>query len=209
MQKFTIARNYFLAKPTEAYFHQYYKGFQVEGNPDFINTLKNTFANESKFAIRRAINQVKEILLEDLPQIPSLINRPDSVLCTCIPRAKAREFFTTPLQLGFSQAVREAANELDFLEDGKECIIRTSNTYTTHFRGPVKNYVNDGKSPYKGITKDSCYIDKDRIKGRVVLLVDDIYTITVNIDEDCIQALYDYGAKEVIFYAIAYTKRDA
>ena len=37
-----------------------------------------------------------------------------------------------------------------------------------------------------------------------IILIDDIYTSGCNIDEDCIQALYDNGANRVVFYAIAY-----
>lgn len=38
-------------------------------------------------------------------------------------------------------------------------------------------------------------------------MIDDIYTETVNIDEDAIQALLDNGAQAVVFYAVAKTKK--
>lgn len=41
--------------------------------------------------------------------------------------------------------------------------------------------------------------------GTRILLIDDIYTKTVNIDEDAIQALLNKGARQVFFYAIGYT----
>jgi predicted amidophosphoribosyltransferase len=41
--------------------------------------------------------------------------------------------------------------------------------------------------------------------GKDILLIDDIYTKTVNIDEDAIQALLSKGAKSVSFYAIGFT----
>lgn len=65
---------------------------------------------------------------------------------------------------------------------------------------------NSGSKPYPGITRETCYIDKEKIKNKTIILIDDIYTKTVNIDEDCIQALLDAGAKDVIFYAIARTQ---
>ena len=68
------------------------------------------------------------------------------------------------------------------------------------------NEQNDGMEPYPGITNDTCIIETDLIKGKNIILVDDIYTKNVNIDEDCIQALYDAGAKKVVFYAIAKTR---
>jgi len=47
----------------------------------------------------------------------------------------------------------------------------------------------------------------NNIKNKDIILVDDIYTISANVDEDCIQFLLDNGARTVIFYAIAYTDR--
>ena len=54
------------------------------------------------------------------------------------------------------------------------------------------------------MTKDTCSISDDVI-GKDILLIDDLYTKTVNIDEDCIQALLDKGARSVIFYSIGKT----
>jgi predicted amidophosphoribosyltransferase len=59
-------------------------------------------------------------------------------------------------------------------------------------------------SPF-GKTKDTCLISNEII-GKDILLIDDIYTKSINIDEDAIQALLDKGAKSVIFYAVAKTK---
>ena len=39
------------------------------------------------------------------------------------------------------------------------------------------------------------------------MLIDDIYTLGVNVVEDCIQALYDRGARQVIFYAVGRTDK--
>ena len=86
---------------------------------------------------------------------------------------------------------------------GEEVIKRHTNTKTTHLRRPTE-FANDGKLPYPGITKDTCFLS-DKIAGRDVILIDDIYTETVNIDEDMIQALLDSGTKSVIFYAIGKT----
>ena len=66
---------------------------------------------------------------------------------------------------------------------------------------------NDGERPYPGITKETCRINADMIRDQNVILIDDIYTSGVNIDEDCIQVLFESGAKGVMFYAVAYTRR--
>ena len=39
------------------------------------------------------------------------------------------------------------------------------------------------------------------------ILIDDLYTASVNIDEDAIQALFDNGARSVIFYSLGKTIR--
>ena len=58
--------------------------------------------------------------------------------------------------------------------------------------------------PYAGITNDTCTLS-DEIIGKDILLIDDLYTKTVNIDEDCLQALIDKGARSVYFYSIGKT----
>ena len=49
-------------------------------------------------------------------------------------------------------------------------------------------------------------IDNNFVEGKNVILVDDIYTKDVNVAEDCIQTLFDFGAKDVILYTVAKTK---
>ena len=58
--------------------------------------------------------------------------------------------------------------------------------------------------PYAGITNDTCTLS-DSIVGKNILLIDDLYTKTINIDEDCLQALIDKGAKQVYFYSVGKT----
>lgn len=107
-------------------------------------------------------------------------------------------------QMHFQISVSVACDYLNSIENGTSTIVRKIDTATTHLaRSSAKN---DGPMPYPGITNDTCYIDKSKIYGREVLLIDDIYTRYCNIDEDCIQALLSYGAKRVVFYSVAYTK---
>ena len=68
----------------------------------------------------------------------------------------------------------------------------------------MEGFVNDGLNPYVGITNATCRIS-DNVIGKDILLIDDIYTMTVNIDEDAIQALLSKGANSVSFYAIGKT----
>lgn len=87
--------------------------------------------------------------------------------------------------------------------DGSDYIIRHTDTRTTHLN--KSGHGGDGDLPYPGITMDTCYLS-DEIRGKRILLIDDIYTKTVNVDEDCIQALLDKGAEKVILLTIARTK---
>ena len=103
-------------------------------------------------------------------------------------------------QLYFSLGVSEALNVLKCAENGSYVIKRIKNTTTTHLINTSAE--NDGARPYPGITKDTCSFNIDRIIGRDIILIDDIYTSGVNVDEDCIQALFDLGAKRIVFYSI-------
>lgn len=207
-----IQKNRFLREPARGYYNCLYKGYEVENNPDFLNKLKNTFNSESIYTLNASKKEVAKRIAEDIPVIMSRYGLKACIL-VAIPRAKRFDTYT-PQQMYFRDAVSDAAKSIPGVEDGSSCIIRHTNTRTTHLRentgrwtpqGRVEN--NDGKLPYPGITKETCNIDESMIKGKNVILVEDIYTKYCNIDEDCIQALLDKGAKMVIFYAIAYTRR--
>ena len=90
------------------------------------------------------------------------------------------------------------------LDNQTSAIIREKNTKTTH-NWRLEN--NTGDMPYKGITNDTCKINKNAILNKNIILVDDIYTEGVNTIEDCLQTLLDNGAKNVILYVIAKTRR--
>lgn len=213
MEYFKIKSNCFLRKDLIGYYDCYYTGFGQDDNPDYLNVLKNTFSDTPFSKLNAAKKTVSDIILKDIPEIMES-EELNSCIMVVVPRAKALNSYT-PEQLYFRDAVSEAAKRLPGVEDGTGCIVRHTNTRTTHLRENVgrvtrngKETINDGRLPYPGITKDTCIIDSPSIKGKTVILVDDIYTKTCNIDEDCIQALIDNGASEVVFYAIAYTRRN-
>lgn len=203
INKFVISGNSFLTTPIQAYFHQYYTGYKQPDNPDFINTLKNTFNSESTISLEVAKNKVIDILLEDVQAIIKEQNINNFVLI-CVPRAKILESYR-PSQLMLKEAVQAVAGVV--ATDGTNYIKRIVDTKTTHLRNAVMSVANDGPEPYPGITVNTCKIDKKNIFNKNIILIDDIYTKSVNIDEDCIQALLDNGAKKVIFYSIAFTRR--
>lgn len=206
MNRFTIEQNRFLTRNVNAFYHHDYTGgeWRNQGTIEsYIVTLKNTFQNESDLKLNSAIQKIKEILLVDLPQVLRItgIVRPTVVV---VPRAKVENTYI-PKQLLFKQTINDLVNSTGNLINGTNFIIRHTNTFTTHLR--YANVQNDGQTPNQfgpGITQNTCHISTN-VRGRDILLIDDLYTRTVNVDEDAIQALFDNGANNVIFYSIGKT----
>lgn len=148
-----------------------------------------------------APNQYGEIECTTLYSRSRISFAEENVLVCRIPRSKIN---LQDSQLLFQLAIREAIELVNDewslntnykLIDGIDCIKRIKAVPTTHLTGD---------RAYPGITQDSCFIS-DEVQGRTILLIDDIYTLGVGVVEDCIQALYDKGAKKVIFYAVGRT----
>lgn len=181
-------------------------------NPQFILDLKNTFDNESIQTLKAAKETAKDIIVRWAPEV---MRRMNLRTCTmvCIPRAKAFDSYTDT-QMYLLKAVSEAAQALSDrgVTDGTGAIRRVVSTKTTHLPDRTERVTagggreaNTGDKPYPGITKRTCQIDAAQIRGREILLVDDIYTGGVYIDEDCIQALYDAGAARVVLFTLSRT----
>lgn len=204
MTPFTIESNLYLSKNIQAYYHTDFGGTQLPNNPNYLYKLKNDpHHNWTAFRIQEAQKDLLRVLVADLPHIQNHINKRPITICV-VPRAKADNIYSSN-QLLFKATVRNAVIALgnNFI-DGTNFIQRHTNTKTTHIRQPINGYDNDGSSPYVGITNATCNIS-NHVIGKDVLLIDDIYTRTVNIDEDVIQALIDKGANSVSFYAIGKT----
>lgn len=204
INRFIINRNAHLKREITGYYHQYYTGYKQPDNPDFLNVLKNTFNTESQRTLIDARDRVIDISMNDLPLIIKEIGL-SNCICVCVPRAKAFGTYSRS-QLMFEEAISLAANNIQGVIDGTDYIVRYKNTRTTHLRNMPREQ-NDGEMPYPGITMDTCRIYRQGINNQNIILIDDIYTKSVNIAEDCIQALLCNGAKNVIFYSIGYTRR--
>ena len=201
-----IESNEYLSKQTLAFYSFYYRGYGKMYNPDFINNLKNQFANYSPEKLKSAYMNLLRVVVRDFLYITNILTN-ECLTVVCIPRSKAEDEYIPNQQLfrtGIQQAVKYLHEKKGIgLLDGTHYISRHTNTKTTHLsKSPLIN--NDGRMPYVGITKDTCEINPN-VKNRDILLVDDIYTKTINIDEDAIQALYDAGAKSVTFYSVCKT----
>jgi hypothetical protein len=213
MKRFILEANNFLLKEIHSFYHTDYLGYRCEGNPDFLNVLKNTNDSYSKKSLENAVSQLDPIF-KDIFDIAYTHNefKFDWPLTICIvPRSKITY---NKNQLLFRSAIidfiSEIVNDLNraqyhqIFEDGSDYLTRTSNLYTTNAPSNNPNYLNFGEIPYVGITKATCKIS-EKIKGKSILLIDDVYTKNTNIVEDTIQSLLDAGAKSVLFYAVGKT----
>jgi predicted amidophosphoribosyltransferase len=197
MMKYSVNRNGFLASDVNAFFHCDYIKYRAANNPDFIVELKNNFNNNSEFTLEQAQRKLASLLQSDLPKVAKVMGWIKPTVCV-MPRSKVHAHYGQN-QLGFVKTVAAALAEMSNFVDGSDYIVRKINTRTTHL-----STSNGGADPYVGITKDTCVIS-DQVKGKQIILVDDIYTRSVNIDEDAIQALLDCGAASVCLYTVART----
>lgn len=197
MKKFYIGENKYLEEKVLAFYNCDYIGYQKKGNPDFINHLKNMTNQHNELDLIEDFIEVSERFNRDMSTMFNKMKSKHYMVCV-MPRSKKESKYKQS-QLMFKKAISCCANKLGFI-NGVDAIVRIKDTKTTH-DWRLEN--NTGKNPYKGITKDTCKVNSYKIKGKNIVLVDDIYTEGVNVIEDCLQYLLDLGAKSVILYVIA------
>jgi hypothetical protein len=202
MIQFRIEPNKFLKERIQAFCHEDYRrgNWEIPGTiENLIRTLKNDkspFPSETD--LQDAEQTLSSILLNDLLDIQKITGLSNLTVCV-VPRAKVNY---NKDQLLFKSTIHNTVNKLNDFSDGTDFIIRHTDTRTTHRN--KAGFGGRGKMPYLGITKETCTISKE-VRSKNILLVDDLYTKTVNVDEDAIQALLDSGAQSVIFYAVGKT----
>lgn len=203
MLQFNIQSNDFLSQDIKAFYHADYIGggqWRVPGTiENVICTLKNDITPYSLDVLQNTSQRLERILMTELSQIPKLIGKSSLTVCV-IPRAKVNY---NANQLLFKATISSVVDRLGGLYNGTNYIVRHTDTKTTHLSRGISGG-GTGNAPYIGITKDTCSIS-DNVRGKDILLIDDLYTKTVNIDEDAIQSLLDKGAKSVVFYAVGKT----
>lgn len=203
MKKFLIPSNEFLNQDTLAFYHfEYYGGggrWKIDGSPEnIICTLKNDITPFSEPVLQLAQQRLGSILLVDLPEILRFTKLDNLTVCV-IPRAKVNY---RDNQLLFKATINEVLTSLNGFSNGINSIVRHRDTRTTHRN--KAGFGGNGDLPYPGITVNTCKISNN-ITDKDILLIDDLYTAGINIDEDAIQALLDRGAKSVIFYSVGRT----
>lgn len=193
----------FLRQDTNAFYHSDYNSggaWRVNNTiENMIWTLKND-VDPFPQRLLSAQQKLLEILIQDLPNILSVLGKNNMTICV-VPRSKAEGYYQ-PNQLLFRSLTSAVADLLPNFENGTNYILRHTNTRTTHLDRNGEG--GDGDLPYPGITQSTCTI-ADQVNGKDILLIDDLYTKNVNIDEDAIQALLDKSARSVTFYSIGKT----
>lgn len=203
LKRFDLIKNDFLKQSVFGFYHADFGGVSYPGNPNFLYKFKNDpHHNWSASQLEWAKRELRRVLHADLPAILHCLCLSSLTVCV-VPRAKSDNSYH-PDQLLFRDTVGKCARDIQGFQDGSHFILRHTNTRTTHLRKPDERFVNDGPLPYPGIAQDTCHFSNN-IQGRHILLVDDIYTKTVNIDEDMVQTLFNNGARFVVFYAVGNT----
>lgn len=193
----------FLQQDTTAFYHADYNSGSSWQIPGSIENLIWTFKNDvDPFPERLPYvqQQLSAILRQDLPEILQKVRKNNLTVCV-VPRSKAENYYRAD-QLLFRRVISNVTDQLPNFHNGTNFIVRHTNTRTTHLDRNGEG--GDGNLPYPGITKDTCTIS-EQVNGKDILLIDDLYTKSVNIDEDAIQALLDKGANSVTFYSVGKT----
>lgn len=178
-----------------------------------ILEVKNSFQSVEERRVFCARDEIARIASADLDKLVQMDdhfkkNRP---ILVAVPRSKPDHYWSA-LQLQFrpalSLAIKKSAivakgTKEKWIVDGIGWIQRVVETKTTHKR-KITDVENNGSEPYPGIAKDTCRLLGD-VRGKSIILVDDIYTADIGIDEDCLQFLLDNGAASVVLYTLGRT----
>ena len=193
-----IGKDAFLDRDIDLYFHDHYYGFSsAENTIKYVNYLKNDRRTFDKL-IPASEDRAAAVLAADLTE---LVDEYGPLTVCGIPRSK-REDAYSPEKMGLKRAIRKAITMNPNLSDGLDYIVRHTNTLCTH--RSYWGYGGDGEGPRPGLIRDTCYLSEE-ISGKDIVLVDDIYTAGVGIDEDGVQAILNAGAKSVIMYTFGCT----
>ncbi len=204
----TIGKNSYLKRDIDHYWrYRYLSASNGTNTPDGqisedIRNLKNQFHTTGSGQLQISSQRIKNEISEGLDfLIQQLAVVSGQWVVVAVPRSKAN--FGED-QLYLIKAISNAASRHG-LENGARFILREKDTKTTHLMNTVRGDMNKtGDAPYPGITKKTCSLHGD-VSGKNVILIDDIYTQAVNVDEDCAQFLFDNGARNVVLYTLCKT----
>ena len=125
MKKFYIGENKYLEQKVLAFYNCDYIGYQKQGNPDFINHLKNMTNQYNELDLVEDFVQVSERFVKDMESIFNKSDFKNFTVCV-MPRSK-RESKYKQSQLMFKKAISSCANKLGFI-NGTDAITRVKDT---------------------------------------------------------------------------------
>ena len=94
MYESEIVANKYLQENIRFFYHTDYVGYQNTGNPDYINTFKNTYGSYSNIKLNSSVRELENVLSEDLPQIFQLLQL-NSLTVLCSSKSKSRNQLST------------------------------------------------------------------------------------------------------------------
>ena len=69
VRRFTLSSNEYLSRDCVGYYRDLYLRYREPGNPDFLNTLKNTLNNYCPSVLKSARQEVYDRVRRDIPDI--------------------------------------------------------------------------------------------------------------------------------------------
>jgi len=126
MEKFTIQKDEkYLKQNTLAYYNAKYTTMGEEGNPDYLNDLKNTYgkpdeyddkdwAEQEQKKLDSAVSKLTKVLEKDLPNILKDSKKQSLSICV-VPRSKSESTYKDNQRL-FKSTVQSVAKELETLK---------------------------------------------------------------------------------------------
>lgn len=208
---FNIENNRFININIDAYSHGLYIPYKSNYAGELTNLILD-LKGSTVCDINISRLKASQIIQNDLDFIINSFEKYHRFrpVVVAMARAKPDSFykenelqFRPSISMAVSNSSIKLKNNDSWPIDGVYYINRVKETQTTHLANSgILN--NNGSPPYPGITKDTCILNGN-LNNQYVILVDDIYTPNVGIDEDCIQFLYNNGAREVILYTLGLT----
>ena len=111
MKEFKVKQNKILEKEINGYYNCDYVGYQKQGNPDFINRLKNMSKQYTELDLVDDFIEVAERFSKDIEAIMKRENKYNYAVCV-IPRSKTDKSYSQS-QLMFKKAISSIANKLN------------------------------------------------------------------------------------------------
>ncbi len=121
MKKFIVGSNKYLSEEVVGYYHYDYVGYQQDGNPDFINHLKNMSNKKNEIDLVEDFIKASAIATKDLNEIAKQLNIYYPTICV-VPRSKSEKKYKQS-QLMFKKVLASIAGNNNF-KNGTNAIVR-------------------------------------------------------------------------------------